>query len=529
MLEIKNLNIIKKNDERFLVRNFTFSIQDGDKVAIIGEEGNGKTTLLKAIYNDSLIKDFCLIEGSIIKNGIIGYLEQNLDKNWNNHTISEFYIKDNPKDEVDYNKYNDLAIFYSKLSKLNFDSRLIDEDQIISNLSGGEKVKLQIAKILCLSPDLLLLDEPTNDLDLETLKWLEEFIVSLNIPVIFVSHDETLLENTANVIIHLEQIKRKQDFRYTIERIGYKEYVKKRFNLLEKQEQVARKQKSDYEKQMEQFRQVFNKVEYQQDTITRADPHGAQLLKKKMKSLKSQEKRYEREKEEFLDVPDVEERINFKFEDDIRIPNGKKVLSLEVKELKVEDKLLSSNIKLDVTGPEHIVIIGNNGSGKTTLFKHIYDITKDRTDIKLGYMPQNYESLLNEDDNVLNILVNSGEKDEITKVRTLLGSMKFTSEESTGKIKELSGGQKAKLLLLKLMIDKCNVLLLDEPTRNLSPLSNPLIRDVLSKFTGAIISVSHDRKYIETVCDTVYKLDENGLNKIDYYNISNNEGIKKSI
>lgn len=516
MLEIKNLTIIKKNDERVILKNFSFCIKENDKIAIIGEEGNGKTTLLKAIYDESLLSDSFFVNGSILKKGTIGYLEQHIDSNWNKHTISEYFLKNNLYSEIDYDNYSELNTFYSNLSRLGFDSSLIYDDMIIENLSGGELVKLQLAKILSVKTDLLLLDEPTNSLDLKTLIWLEDFIKNLKIPVIFVSHDETLLEYVSNGIIHLEQLKKKSEAKHTIERINYKDYIKKRYDLILKQTQVAKKQRSDYNEKMKKFRQIYSKVEHQQEIITRADPAGARLLKKKIKSLKSQEKRFEKDKEEFVEIPDTEECINFFINDEIIIPNKKVILSLYLKELKIGNKILSKDLKFDVTGPKHIVIIGNNGCGKTTLLKQIYNTLKDRNDIILGYMPQSYDQLLNNESNVIDFLTKDKDKDkdEITKIRTYLGSMKFTNEETLGKIKDLSGGSKSKLIILKLMIDKCDVLILDEPTRNLSPLTNPIIRDVLSNYNGSIISVSHDRKFIEEVCDVIYELDKNGIKKL---------------
>ena len=158
------------------------------------------------------------------------------------------------------------------------------------------------------------------------------------------------------------------------------------------------------------------------------------------------------------------------------------------------------------------IISGFLGAGKTTLIKHIYDILQQKNDIKLGYMPQDYEDLLDAEMSPIDLLTkNNKTKEFMTKARTYLGSLKFTPEEVTNKIKYLSGGQKAKLLLLKLILDEANVLILDEPTRNLSPLSNPVIRKLLQDFPGTIISVSHDRKYIEEVCDKIYELTPNGL------------------
>ena len=161
---------------------------------------------------------------------------------------------------------------------------------------------------------------------------------------------------------------------------------------------------------------------------------------------------------------------------------------------------------MQVIGNEKIGIIGNNGSGKTTLLKKIYQEMRQRKDITVGYMPQDYNELLDPNITPEQFLNPEGKKDGQTLARTYLASMKFIPEETVGKIETLSGGQKAKLFLVKLMIDNYDVLLLDEPTRNLSPLSNPVIRSLLKEYEGAIISVSHDRKYIKEVCDRVYKI-----------------------
>lgn len=433
----------------------------------------------------------------------------------------DYFLKDSPNDEINFDYYNYLSDIYSYFSKFGLDSTMLDSNQIINTLSGGEKVKIQIIKILCKKPDILLLDEPTNDIDIETLEWLEKFINSIDTPILYVSHDETLLENTATGIIHLESIKKKTNCRHTISYVGYKEYVETRMRSFVHQEMVARKEQSDYNKQMAGFREVYQKVEYRQNTITRADPHGAALLKKKMKSLKSQERRYEKEKENFTEIPDVEEAINIKNAEINEVPSGKRVLDINIPNLIQGDKVLSSNVKLSIYGSKHVVIIGHNGVGKTTFLKEIYRELKNRNDLEVGYMPQNYEELLDLNKTPLELLIEKDRsKDFQTLVRTYLGSLKFTKEEEMNIISNLSGGQKAKLLLIKLILDKSNVLILDEPTRNLSPLSNPTIRQLLSQFKGTIISVSHDRKYIDEVCDEIYELTQNGLVSKNSYELS---------
>lgn len=498
MLELKDICI--SIGDRYLVKNLNLVLNVGDKLAIIGEEGNGKSTLLKSILG---ICEYAKISGNInYKNYRIGYLEQSISEDKLDKSCYQFLFLD---DNDYYNKINNL---YKYLELLGLSDELLNKK--IRFLSGGEKVKVSILKLLLDEYDILFLDEPTNDLDIETLEWLEKFINSTSKPIIYVSHDETLLANTANMILHLEQTKRKTECRHTLLKIDYDTYVEQRLRKIEKQTQIARTEKREFTKQQEKLQRIMQKVEHQQNTISRADPHGAQLLKKKMHSLKSQEKKLD--EVQLTEVPDIEESISFFFED-VEMPRTKNIINLNIDELKVSDKVLSKNIKLDVIGNIHLCIIGKNGIGKSTLIKLIYNELKDRNDIKVGYMPQTYDDILNNYEYVLDFISSKGNKEEITKARLLLGNMKFTKEEMIGKIKNLSNGSKAKLFLVKLVLDKCNVLILDEPTRNVSPLSNPIIRKVLSEYKGTIISVSHDRKYINEVIDNLYNLTIEGLLK----------------
>ena len=498
MLEIKALTI--SINGRYLIKNLNLTLNNSDKLAIIGEEGNGKSTLLKSVLG---ICEYAEISGKInLKGNRIGYLEQSISADKLDKSVYEFLFID----ETDY--YDKINNLYKYLKLINLTDNILK--QKIRTLSGGEKVKISILKLLLNEYDILFLDEPTNDLDIETLEWLEKFINSTSKPIIYVSHDETLLANTANMILHLEQIKKQTECRYTLLKIDYDTYVEQRLRKIEKQTQVARSEKRQFTKQHEKLQRIMEKVEYQQNTISRADAHGAKVLKKKMHSLKSQEKKLD--ETELTEVPDVEESISFFFED-VEIPKTKNIINLNIDELKVSDKVLSKNIKLDVIGNVHLCIIGKNGVGKSTLIKLIYNELKDRNDIKVGYMPQTYDDILNNYEYVLNFISSQGNKEEITKARLLLGNMKFTREEMIGKKKNLSNGSKAKLFLVKLVLDKCNVLILDEPTRNVSPLSNPIIRKVLSEYNGTIISVSHDRKYINEVIDNLYILTTDGLLK----------------
>ena len=506
MLQIKNLTITHIKDNRVLLENISFTLNSGDKMAIIGEEGNGKSTLLKLIYNEEMVGDYIDYSGEIIRNNqVIGYLAQELTMEEKQMSIYDFMCQMPTFYDVTPKELATLA------NTLKLSADIFYSEQQMGKLSGGEKIKIQLGRLIMNKSDVLLIDEPSNDLDIETIHWLESFIRETTTPILYISHDEVLLENTANAIVHIEQIKRKMQARVTVVKASYREYVETRARGIAHQEQVARKERNEYEKQQEKFRQIQQKVEHRQNTISRQDPHGGQLLKKSMHRIKAYEARFEKEFENMTEVPETEDAIFIKFGEKSNIPNGKVVLDYSLDELKVEDRVLAGNISLRVQGPEKICIIGKNGCGKTTLLKRIAGELIARSDIKAAYMPQNYEELLDMEQTPVEFLTEIGDKDEISRIRTYLGSMKYTPDEMNHRIKDLSGGQKAKVLLLKMSMSGCNVLILDEPTRNFSPLSNPVIRRMLRGFGGAIISASHDRRFIEEVVDKVYELTPGGI------------------
>lgn len=559
MIQVKNLNIYHKKDLRPLVTDLSFTLNDGDRAAVIGEEGNGKSTLLKLLYDPALVDDYAEYTGEIQKTQqVCGYLPQELPPSDREKDIYTFLSEEPAFLDADYRELASMA------GRLGLSADLLYSDTRMGQLSGGEKIKIQLVRIMAMHPDLFLLDEPSNDIDIETLEWLEDFINSCDFPVLFISHDEILLEHTANMILHMEQLKRKTESQCTVFRTGYREYVELRRKNLDRQTRLAQEEKAAYEKQQEKFRRIHDKVEYQQAVISRQNPSGARLLKKKMHAVKSMERRFKRQAENMTQRPDEEECIFFRFAQGEGIPAGKRVIDYELSSLTVGDRELARDIRLQVKGPEKLCIIGKNGVGKTTLLRLLADQLLARTDIRAAYMPQNYEELLDLDSTPVEYLsrtweqqlpgqdspcrypdtlpASSGQpdpltgypptnrprentsgdqipngrprcltKEELTRIRTYLGSMKYTVQEMDHAIRDLSGGQKAKLLLLKMSMDHRNVLILDEPTRNFSPLSGPVIRELLRDFPGAVISVSHDRKYIREVCDRVIELRSEGL------------------
>lgn len=509
MLQIKNLSIIHKKDLRTIVENFSCAFNDGDKAVMIGEEGNGKSTLLRWIYDAELIEAYA--EGSgerIVNQERLAYLPQELPQADREKSLYEFFTEEpsfwnlTPKElgKMAREFHIPVDFFYG--------------EQQMGTLSGGEKVKAQMMRLLMSEPTVLLLDEPSNDIDIETLEWLEKLILEWKHIVIYISHDETLIENTANMIIHMEQIRRKTVSRYTIARTSYQQYKENRADQFARQEQQAFNDMREKKIREEKYRKLQQKVEHAQNAVSRQSPHEAQMLKKKMHTVKAMERRYEREDANMTQMPEEESAIFFKLGDkNSVIPAGKTVLDYSLDKLYTPDgeRILAENIALRVRGPEKICIVGTNGTGKTTLLKKIADELLARQDIHTEYMPQNYEDMLELTATPVDFLDKSGDKEERTRIRTYLGALKYTTDEMEHPIAELSGGQKAKVLLLKMSLSGANVLILDEPTRNFSPLSAPVIRQMLAEFPGAVISISHDRKYLEEVCDKVYQLSEDGL------------------
>lgn len=491
------------------MESFHFTLSPHNKAAIIGEEGNGKSTLLKAIVEPSMIEDYTSITGSIdTSQAVIGYLPQQLDEKWNKYEPYEYLLKKDVNDVIEIEQYNELETYQQLCVNLHLNADFLTRSQKIQTLSGGEKVKLQLLKIMHKPIDTLLLDEPTNDLDLETLEWLETFLLEFDGAVMFISHDETLLSHVANRIILLEAVNKKTKVMHTIANLGYDAFMKQRSEQIQKEEQLAHKEKEEYEEQQEKLNRIMSSVHEYQNTITRQNPAKGRLLKKKMHALKSMERRFEKESYTKLDTREEAIDVHFKnFEWNVH----KICIDLHLDTLQVDNQILMNDVNLLIKGSEKVVIIGPNGCGKTTLLHEVVRQLQDRSDLKIGFMPQTYANRMNMQETAIDFLASNQDKTAITKAREFLGRMKFTRDEMTKPIQELSEGQKAKLYLLHFILDECNLLILDEPTRNLSPLSNPAVRQLFIEYNGAILAVSHDRKFIEEVADCVYEVKEKQL------------------
>ncbi len=506
MLQIRHLTITHLKDLKDLVSDLSLTVNAGDKVGIIGEEGNGKSTLLKLLMNDTLVSDYVSYRGKIQKSySHYAYLPQSLPKNERRLSLNDYFFGDLDVD-LDYSK------LYRFAQELHFDSERFTSQQTIATLSGGETLKVQLLKILSTNWDILFLDEPSNDLDIDTMIWLENFLQNTPQTVMFVSHDESLLSHAATKIVHLELVKKKQEARTTVRNLDYENYSQQRQTSFEKQTKDAKKEREEYQKTMEKHRRVKQSVEHVLRNTH--DSTAGRLVAKKMKNVLSQGKRFEREAAELTELPTQADAINLKSPAITPLPSTKRVVTLEQMCLKVGERTLAQNINFELLGQKKIGIIGENGAGKSTFLKELRNLLQKKKGITLGYMPQIYPDSLNEVDSPIDFLTSTREGIEREKILTHLASLQFTRNEVQHSISQLSGGQKAKLLLLKMVLDQANVLLLDEPTRNFSPTSQPQVRKLFTDYNGAIITVSHDRTFLKKVCQKIYRLTETGLEPV---------------
>ena len=500
MLQLEKLTITHQKDLQDLIRDLDLVLNPGEKLAIIGEEGTGKSSLIKAIAAPQMLSSYAQLSGKIANRfHQFGYLPQALENEELQLTVMDFLYHN-----LDYG-FLDFNLFYKYADQFRLDLDRFDaQNQTLASLSGGERLKVQLLKILATDPDLLILDEPSSDLDLETLQWLENFIRQSDKAILFISHDESLLARAATAILHLELLKKRTEPRATFYRGSYDQYRQERTEKFEHQLQVAKKEREEHAKKMERHHRIHQSVEH----VLRQthDSTAGRLLAKKMKNVLSQEKRLKKEAENLTEMPQNMDAIQLFFSEIKPLPASKTILTWEHKALPT-----GQTVNLQIRGQDKLVITGKNGIGKTRLLKLIMKDLLARPDLSVGYMPQHYEEEFENQDTPLSFLASVADEE---KARTLLASLKFTRQEVVHSLHDLSGGQKAKLFLARMVLAGNDVLVLDEPTRHFSPTSQPLIRQLLIDYPGAIISVSHDRRFIEEVAALHYQLDEESLLRI---------------
>ena len=532
VLSCNNLN--KSFGIDSILENVNFTVNEYDKIGIIGVNGTGKTTLFKII---SGIYGYDSGDIYTSKDCEIGYLEQNTNFHSENtileevlevfkdviemekylrdleHKISEESSNTNSTTlEKLMNEYSNKLEAFSDMNGYGYKSEAKgvlkglgfsdeDMDKPISILSGGEKTRVLLGKLLLKKPTLLLLDEPTNHLDSEAIEWLEVFLKQYKGTVILISHDRYFLDQVVNRIfeIHNKKLKTYNG--------NYSDFIKA--SAIEK------------ELELKKFEDQQKDIKKQEESIERLKAFGRE---KHLKRARSKEKALA--KVDVLDKPEAY-RKKAKIEFNPSVTSGNDVLQLRDISMRYGERILFKDLNLDIYRGEKVALIGANGIGKSTLFKIIMnEITPLSGDIKFGtnvnvsYFHQEQKTL-NLDNTIIDEIWEDNKQLTQTSLRTMLGAFLFEGEEVFKKISTLSGGERARVAILKLILSNANLLLLDEPTNHLDIDSKEVLEEALSSYTGTIFTISHDRYFLNTVVDKVLVLDENGiteyLGNYDYY------------
>lgn len=532
VLSCNNLN--KSFGIDSILENVNFTVNEYDKIGIIGVNGTGKTTLFKII---SGIYGYDSGDIYTSKDCEIGYLEQNTNFHSENtileevlevfkdviemekylrdleHKISEESSNTNSTTlEKLMNEYSNKLEAFSDMNGYGYKSEAKgvlkglgfsdeDMDKPISILSGGEKTRVLLGKLLLKKPTLLLLDEPTNHLDSEAIEWLEVFLKQYKGTVILISHDRYFLDQVVNRIfeIHNKKLKTYNG--------NYSDFIKA--SAIEK------------ELELKKFEDQQKDIKKQEESIERLKAFGRE---KHLKRARSKEKALA--KVDVLDKPEAY-RKKAKIEFNPSVTSGNDVLQLRDISMGYGERILFKDLNLDIYRGEKVALIGANGIGKSTLFKIIMnEITPLSGDIKFGtnvnvsYFHQEQKTL-NLDNTIIDEIWEDNKQLTQTPLRTMLGAFLFEGEEVFKKISTLSGGERARVAILKLILSNANLLLLDEPTNHLDIDSKEVLEEALSSYTGTIFTISHDRYFLNTVVDKVLVLDENGiteyLGNYDYY------------
>ncbi|QIK69015.1 ABC-F family ATP-binding cassette domain-containing protein [Erysipelothrix sp. HDW6C] len=488
-----SLNVTTKAG-RELITSFSLSVNTYDKIALIGEEGNGKSLFLKALTNN--IDETNLNVSKNLSNTtlLFGYMKQELSTTALQQTLYDFAL------DYQWEKYHKfLSLMHQLLPHLTES----DYHRKLSSFSGGECVRIQLLKVALMRADVYIFDEPTNNLDLETIVWFESWLLSLTEPVLFVSHDTHLIRNTANRILHFEQLSRKSKSRITLFEGSYDDFHTTRSRMISHHNNVADNQMREREKQQQRWQQQYNKVSHQLRHVARNDPG----LQKKMKNLKAQKRRFER----CSDLSHIETEspviIN---PQGIQTITTRHLFKFDLPELLIESKRLATALTLSMTTTDRIACIGNNGSGKTTFIHYLNTFTKTLP-FRTAILHQDIHQCINLNESPLDNCVIDGSKEERESIAAALGGLRFTSEEMTTPLNQLSGGQRTKTALLKILRQDPDLLILDEPTRNLSPDSVAEVVRVLKAFPKAIFCVTHDRAFISELFPTCITLTPMGF------------------
>ncbi len=520
MIILSVQDIVKSFGIDEILKGITFSLQNGEKMGLVGVNGSGKTTLMKIIAGESNADSGQVHKNKDLK---IGYLAQtdDIDENLSiyeamiqlfEETIAkEKRIKDVEK-ELSHAKNDDEAIRLADLyHRLNEEFMAIEGyayegeikgvlnglgfseeyyPRLVKTLSGGEKTRLSLAKLLLQKPELILMDEPTNHLDLNALAWLEDYLIQYKGAIMLISHDRYFLDKVCN---SMGEILNGRMMKFTG---NYSEYQKKRA--------------IDFDARMKAFTLQQKQIEREKAIIERYRSFNRE------KSIKAAESRQKRlEKIDILERPDEEKQINFKFE--ARVRTGEEVLKVHELSKSFDDRVLFKDLNFKLRAGDRIALIGANGIGKSTLFKIIMKLEEPDTgytafgaNVDPGYYDQHHRSL-HQNKTILDEVWDRFPKLNQSQVRGALGLFLFTGDDVFKPINQLSGGERGRVALTNLMLKQNNFLLLDEPTNHLDADSREVLEDALSDFKGTIIAISHDRYFINKFATKIMLMEDDGI------------------
>lgn len=479
----------KTKEGRELVTSFSMSVNQHDRIALIGEEGNGKSVFLKSLIQHPDVMDLEIQRSISQPNLVFGYVSQDVSLGDLDLSVLEFALN---------NQWDRYAVFLKLFHKLLPNLTEEDFDRTLATLSGGERVKLQLVKLMLEDVDVYVLDEPTNNLDVDTLQWLEAWMLEQDAPILFVSHDVTLITHTANRIIHFELLNKKTTQQITLFEGSYADYWDIRQRKIAHHNQIVASQEREHKRQLDTWQQQYQKVGHQLQNVNRADPG----LQKKMKNLKAQKARYDKQ-------PPIEQRTvesPSTFVLDTLAPISQRHLV----DVDVSHPMIAVPIHFSMTSTSKIACTGSNGIGKST-FINLWTESLATSSIAYQVVYQDIWKNLDLSLSPLDHCAPSGMREALESTRNALSHLRFSREEMTLPLHKLSGGQRTKVSLLHAMNQSPQLLILDEPTRNLSPDTQKEVTEMLEAFPGAIFCITHDRGLMAAIFDTCFTLTSEGL------------------
>ena len=523
-------HISKSFDGNTILNDISFHINEQEKTAIVGVNGSGKSTLLKILMGEYEADDGEII---IQKDAVIGYLAQNQDIDSAKSVLEE--MQDAKKDvialeqelnditeQMNHASGEELEHLIAKSDTLRhrfelaggytYHSELIgvlkglgfteeEFNKPVSALSGGERTRVALGKMLLTSPDLMILDEPTNHLDMKAIRWLEGYLSGYRGAVIIVAHDRYFLDRIVTKVVEIRQHKS------TVYQGNYSQFSEKKQALLDTQ--------------MKQYLNQQAEIKHQEAVIAKLKSFNRE---KSVKRAESREKQLD--KIERLDKP-VEEntRMNLLFSP--RIQSGNDVLSIEHLSKAFDSEILFTDISFELKRGERVAIIGDNGSGKTTILKIINDLVKADagtirlgTNVEIGYYDQAHQ-VLHAEKTIFEELQDDYPSMTNTEIRNILAAFLFTDDDVFKQISKLSGGERGRVSLAKLMLSDANLLILDEPTNHLDIDSKEILERAVNHFEGTVLYVSHDRYFINRTATRILDLTQkqlvNYIGNYDYY------------